>query len=347
MLKLEDLAIGYKTRRRETVVASGIDLSLAGGEFVCLLGANGAGKSTLLRTVAGMQPPLAGRVLIDGADMSRCDAQERAKLVSVVLTERTMAGLLTGRVMVSLGRYPHTGWFGALSPDDHRIVEEALRQTGAASFGERLVGELSDGERQRVMLARALAQQPKLLILDEITAFLDLPRRVEVMALLRGLARDSGRAVLISTHDLDLALRNADRVLLMGSDGALHDGAPEDLVLNGAFSDAFDSNGIDFDPMRGAFQVQRDGDVRIRLVGGSPVKREWTQRAIERKGFRGCDTDQPATQVVAAEIDLSNEEGWILRDHSGAKRCRSIYELISVLPDSASHIKAAEPDPGR
>ncbi|MEM9618908.1 MAG: ABC transporter ATP-binding protein [Pseudomonadota bacterium] len=339
MLKLEGLAIGYRARRQETLVATGIDLTLASGEFVCLLGANGAGKSTLLRTIAGMQPPLAGRVLIDGVDISLCGSQERAKLVSVVLTERTMAGLLTGRVMVSLGRYPHTGWFGALSPEDHQIVEGALKMTGAVSFGDRLVGELSDGERQRVMLARALAQQPKLLILDEITAFLDLPRRVEVMELLRGLARDSGRTVLISTHDLDLALRNADRVLLMGSDGRLRDGAPEDLVLNGDFSGAFDSDNIDFDPMRGAFQIQRNGDLWIRLKGGSPLKREWTKRAIERKGYRLCNATEQVSNVVA-EIDLSDADGWTLQDDTRAQKYRSIYELISVLPASAPQEKA-------
>ena len=338
MLKLEDLTIGYRSRRSDSAVARGINLSLRGGEFVCLLGANGAGKSTLLRTIAGMQPPLAGRVLIYETDVSRCGAGRRAKLVSVVLTERTMAGLLTGYLMVSLGRYPYTGWFGALSPEDCEIVEEALKMAGAEAFRDRLIGELSDGERQRVMLARVLAQQPRLLILDEITAFLDLPRRVEVMELLRRLAREFERAVLISTHDLDLALRNADWVLLMGSDGGVRAGAPEDLVLSGAFSDAFESDGIDFDPMRGAFQIPRDGDGRIRLTGDSPVRREWTQRAIERAGFRICGADDRAADAVA-ETDLSDAEDWTLRNGDGAKITRSIHELISVLSSNLVHEK--------
>ena len=326
MLKLENLAIGYRSRRREAVISKDIDLESTGGEFICLLGPNGAGKSTLLRTIAGMQASLEGRVLIDGVEISRCTAQQRAKLVSVVLTERTMAGLLTGYVMVSLGRYPHTGWFGDLSWNDNAIVEDSLRLAGAEAFGHRLVGELSDGERQRVMLARALAQQPKLLILDEITAFLDLPRRVEVMELLRGLALDTGRTVLISTHDLDLALRNADRLLLLGSDGTLYDGAPEDLVLNGAFSQAFSSEGIDFDLVRGAFQIKREGLVSIALSGGAPIRREWTRRAVERNGF---EVREVAAIIPdsGAVIDLSDSSGWTLREGRSSSFHKSIYQL--------------------
>jgi len=331
MLRLVDLTVGYRSKRRDVVVAKGIDLVLNEGEFVCLLGANGAGKSTLLRTVAGMQPPLAGQVFIDDADLSRCSTQHRARLVSVVLTERMMAGLLSGYVMVSLGRYPHTGWFGTLSPEDEQVVETCLRLAGAEPFRNRLVGELSDGERQRVMLARALAQQPRLLVLDEITAFLDLPRRVEVMELLRGLARESGHTILISTHDLDLAIRNADRVLLMAQDGVLHDGAPEDLVMNGAFADAFRGEGIAFDPMQGAFQICRSTGATIRLNGGSQLQRIWTQRAIERSGYSVCEAETGQSNAVA-EIEILETGGWTLSGRPGTGPHRSIYDLLRALP---------------
>ena len=184
ILRSQSLSIGYPGH----TVAADLNLHLTQGRLVCLLGPNGAGKSTLLRTLCAMQPPLAGQVLLNGVDIHTISSRELARLLSVVLTDRVQVGLLSAYELVSLGRYPYTGWNGRLSAEDHRIIRQSIEATGAQDLAARPVDELSDGERQKVLMARALAQQPKLLVLDEVTAFLDLPRRVDIMRTLRRLA---------------------------------------------------------------------------------------------------------------------------------------------------------------
>jgi len=312
MLELEAVDIGYRSRQGEIPVVRQIDLKLEAGEFTCLLGPNGAGKSTLMRTIAGMQPPLAGRLRIDGQDLLEISSRERARLFAVVLTERVTAGLLTSYALVSLGRHPHTNWLGRLTEKDHEIIRSAFDLAGATILAPRFVSELSDGERQRVMLARALAQEPRLMILDEITAFLDLPRRVEIMSLLKRLARETRCAVLVSTHDLDLALRNADCVWLLGNDGKLRSGAPEDLVLSGALAASFSDEGIDFDPLRGVLQARKMDGAPVMLVGEQSVHREWTQRALERCGFRVV-SEAVGNSGDCPRVEVLGEAGWTLR----------------------------------
>jgi iron complex transport system ATP-binding protein len=325
MLTIDRLTIGYRARGRETVVASEIDLTLREGELVCLLGPNGAGKSTLMRTVAGMQEPLAGHVLIDGEDIHDMPSRERATRLSVVLTERVEAGLLTAYALVSLGRYPHTSWSGKLTDRDHEVVWDCIRRVGAEELAHRHVGDLSDGERQRVMMARALAQEPRMMILDEITAFLDLPRRVEMMRLLRRLARETGRAILISTHDLDLALRAADRVWLLPKGGTLQSGAPEDLVLSGAFESAFASEGVDFDAARGAFQLHRHFVGEVELVGNG-LASLWTARTLEREGVHVWSGTGSAPEVRVV-VEGGDPVAWRIMTPAGDARHPTLYDL--------------------
>ncbi len=239
LLAARDLVAGYGGRRRR-VVLDHVSVELSAGEMVAVLGPNGAGKSTLLRTLAGMLPALGGRIELDGESLGSLSARRRARRIGVVLPDRVAPGMLRGSELVALGRYPRTGWSGRLGPGDLEVVERMLRLVGAAHLASRDVAALSDGERQRLMIARALAQEPGLLILDEPTAYLDLPGRVEVMGLLARLAR-AGSAVLISTHDLDLALRTAGRVWLLGHGGELRAGTPGELLGAGAFQQAFAS----------------------------------------------------------------------------------------------------------
>ena len=242
VLATHELAAGYGGRRPRTVL-SGISIELGRGELVAVLGPNGAGKSTLLRTLVGMQPPLAGGVEMLGSALTDLSPRQLARLVGVVLPERVAPGMLSAYDLVALGRYPHTGWSGTLGPEDAEAVDRAMASVGVSRFAGREVAALSDGERQKVMIARALAQEPKLLILDEPTAFLDLPGRIEVTHLLAALTRrgDADRSVLLSTHDLDLALRVADRVWLLDRRGRLRSGSPESLIQDGAFQAAFDN----------------------------------------------------------------------------------------------------------
>jgi len=295
-LATRGLAIGYAGR----LVADGLELRVRPGEVVALIGPNGTGKTTLLRTLAGLLPPLAGAVELIGDPLDALSARERARRLGVVLTERPETGWLTGFDLASAGRYPHTGWTGRFSPGDAAIVDRALDRVGAAAFRDRPVASLSDGERQRVMVARALAQQPRLLLLDEVTSYLDLPRRVAFFAMLAELAARDGYAVVISTHELELALRSADRLWLF--DGRrLLDGAPEDLILSGDFARVFAADDVRFDEEAGHFELRRP-TIRTVALSGDGARAAWTRRALERVGI-GID---PAASV---RVDVDGG-GW-------------------------------------
>lgn len=203
------LTVGYRGHR----VVEDISLSLPCGRLVCLLGPNGAGKSTLLRTLCGFQPPIAGTVTISGSDITTMSAAEVARLVSVVLTDRPPTPSLTAAEMVGMGRATYTGFWGRLGDDDRRLVSEAMQTVGIDSLATRRMGRLSDGERQKVMIAKALAQHTPVIVLDEPTAFLDYPSKVAVMKTLARLAHDEGKTILMSTHDLELATQLGDELM--------------------------------------------------------------------------------------------------------------------------------------
>lgn len=203
------LTVGYRGHR----VVEDISLSLPCGRLVCLLGPNGAGKSTLLRTLCGFQPPIAGTVTISGSDITTMSAAEVARLVSVVLTDRPLTPSLTAAEMVGMGRAPYTGFRGRLSDDDRRLISEAMQTVGVDSLATRRMGRLSDGERQKVMIAKALAQHTPVIVLDEPTAFLDYPSKVAVMKTLARLAHNEGKTILMSTHDLELAAQLGDELI--------------------------------------------------------------------------------------------------------------------------------------
>ena len=318
-LLAQDLVAGYNGQP----LLGPYQLHAARGEFVCLIGANGAGKSTLIRTLCGMQPALAGGILLDGRPLAAQTSRERARLLAVVLTDRVDTMLMTGYELACLGRYPHVGWGGKLRKADHEIVQTALLQAGAMPLAVKLVSHMSDGERQKIMIARALAQQPRLLVLDEATAFLDLPRRIELMQLLQDLAHRQQLSIVLSTHDLELALRYADALWLIDGQRHLHTGAPEDLALSGALSAAFSAEGLAFDLERGELRVGRGGGIPIR-VNGEGMRRVWAQRALQRLGFCIRDDAAPVVDVLDDGYALSLAPG-------GATRHGTVAALAAAL----------------
>ncbi len=330
VLTTNALSIGYKTRTdvgaAVRILAAALDLSLRPGELVCLLGPNGVGKSTLIRTLAGMQPPLAGRVMLAGTDMAILPPRDLARRLSVVLTERIDVGNLSAYALVALGRHPHTDWLGRLTPQDEAVVRWSIEAVGAVDLACRQVHELSDGERQRVLIARALAQEPAVLILDEPTAFLDLPRRVEIMRLLRRLAHTTGQAMLVSTHDLDLALRSADLLWLMAAGGTMHAGAPEDMILSGAFEDTFHSEGVAFDRQAGAFLINPQIQGQVALVGDGLLA-HWTRRALERAGFAVNTQDAHKPLCVSVYLD-HNRPVWQTSVNGTDQAHYCLYDLV-------------------
>jgi iron complex transport system ATP-binding protein len=274
-----------------------------------------------------MQPPLSGRVLLMGNEVHKCSANELAQQLSIVLTDRVDVGLMTAYALVALGRHPYTDWSGKLTAHDETVVQGAIEALNATELAHRPVSELSDGERQKIMIARALAQEPKLMILDEPTAFLDLPRRVEITQMLRNLAHKSGKAILMSTHDLDLALRSADRIWLMSPNGAVQIGAPEDLVLNGAFETAFHSEGVEFDIHHGSFKLSHDTIGRISLSGDG-VYGFWTRRALEREGFSIVSNDHLPLVTIHS---VNGQAEWLLKTPNSVEQHDSIYELLESI----------------
>jgi iron complex transport system ATP-binding protein len=298
-LLTHDLAVGYRTRRERRAVLERVSVSVAPGELVCVLGPNGIGKSTLMRTLGRMQPALWGGVELGGRPLESLTPFELAQRLGVVLTERVAVGALRVRQVVELGRYPHSGWFGSLGSRDHGVVSWALDAVGAAHLADRDFRQLSDGERQRVMVARALAQQPVLLLLDEPTAFLDVPSRVELMGLLRRLTRQSDLAVVLSTHDLELALRTADVVWLLLPGGDIVTGAPEDVVVSGAMAQAFEGRQIRFHPEERSFRWLT-GERGHAAVHGHGLRARMARAVLEREGY-AVEAGGPTGVVVRIE----------------------------------------------
>ncbi len=296
VLQANKLTIGYGTTR----LLSNIDVAIQAGSLVCLLGPNGVGKSTLLRTLTGMQPALAGAISLNGTLLARLSGQSLARQLGVVLTERPDVGILSTYELVALGRHPYTGWFGRLSKDDEQIIREAIIAVGAEALATQSFTELSDGQRQKIMIARALAQEPNLIVLDEPTAFLDLPHRLDILRLLRQIAHDEGRSVLLTTHDLDLALHFADTIWLMGPAQPIQIGTPEELALNGAIQKIFPA----FDENNGGFTVHADHHGTEIAIQGDMTSKEyfWTKRALQRIGFRLQET---AARAIQLEITAS------------------------------------------
>lgn len=243
LLEARNVSIGFRASGRDRVLNAALNVAVHSGEMICLVGPNGAGKSTLLRTLSGMQPPLAGEVWLEGRPLSAFSSAGRARRIAVVLTAPVDVDYMTAWEIAALGRYPHTGISGRLGVRDYEVVEWALRAAGAEALANRALRSLSDGERQKVMIARGLAQEPAVLLLDEPTAFLDLTHRTETMRLLQSIARGGvfGRplGVLLSTHELDLGLRLADEIWLLQAGQPLQSGRPAELRETGAFRAAF------------------------------------------------------------------------------------------------------------
>jgi iron complex transport system ATP-binding protein len=255
LLSLEDLAIGYSSKNRSVMVSKNISLSLAEGELVSLVGANGIGKSTLLRTIAGMQSALNGSILLNGKNLNNYTLHQLASQLSVVLTEAPASKNLTVSELISLGRQPYTNWMGKLSDADIAAIDLAMKATNTQNLFERKCYELSDGQLQRILIARALAQDTPLILLDEPTTHLDLYHRAYILKLLKNLARETKKTILFSSHEIDLAIQLSDKMIVMATNCTYFD-TPENLIREGHFETLFPKDTIDFDSKSGRFTIK-------------------------------------------------------------------------------------------
>lgn len=325
-LKTDTLSIGYRKGKQEKLIHSRLTLGIRSGELLCLMGPNGAGKSTLLRTLAGVQSPLSGQVLVNGKDIHSLPPQERARHISLVLTETVSAGNMSVLELVALGRYPHTSWGGSLSESDKRTIRQALEDVGIRELAHRKLYELSDGQRQKALIARALAQDGELIILDEPTAHLDLINRLQIMRLLRMLALRRQKAIVVATHELELALQSADRLWLLSQqqEEGLMEGVPEDLVLNGSLAKAFSRTGYHFDQESGQFVEEIHSCIPVQLKGEGMI-RTWTRKALRRNGYEATETEAP----LSVEIKESDRKIlWQVSSAKGSFTVASVEELL-------------------
>lgn len=310
-LSAKGLHIGYRMKSNKVhSVHTDLSLGLRSGELTCLLGLNGAGKSTLLRTLCGFQPPLAGEIMLLGRDIRTYTQRELSRIIGVVLTEKTNAGGITVHELVALGRHPYTGFFGGLSSEDLSIVEESLRAVGVEHKAQSYVSELSDGERQKVMIAKVLAQKCPIIILDEPTAFLDVTSRIETMVLLRRLAREQDKTILLSTHDLDMAIQMGDALWLQNKNTPLYCGAPEDLILSGRLSNFFNRDQVKFDLQTGKLNLPAS-DKAIALKG-DPLVCYWVGNALVRMGYNpseGANDDPLVACYSADKLEFKDVDG--------------------------------------
>ncbi len=315
MIQIKDLSIGYREKNKEKVIAAHINADIHGGELTCLLGTNGVGKSTLLRTLSAFQPKLNGSIYIEGKELGDYTDKQLARMVSVVLTEKCDIRNLSVTNLIGMGRSPYTGFWGTLRKEDRAVIDRAISLTGIEPLAHRMVHTLSDGERQKVMISKALAQETPIILLDEPTAFLDYPSKVEMMQLLHRLSRQTGKTIFLSTHDLELALQAADCLWLMSPSEGIAVGTPEDLALDGRLARFFVRRGVRFDEHSGLFRVEFTCHTRLRLTGEGQ-RYTMVRKALRRNG-------------IEANREVETEYG-IRIDESGYTFCRNAEPVASV-----------------
>jgi iron complex transport system ATP-binding protein len=308
-MKTAGLAVGYEKDKKGHTLFDNLNLTLSSGELICFMGSNGIGKSTLIRTLARLQKPLEGTIEI-----------VNNQSVAVVLTDRINSALMTVHDLITYGRYPYLNWNVSLSKHDRKLIDNAIQQVHLESIIDKKLFELSDGQLQMVMIAKALAQDTPILFLDEPTAHLDLNNRVEIMNLLRSLCRTSGKSILIATHELDLALQTADRIWLATQDKKIIDGIPEDLVLNGTFDQVFQFKGFDLKTGKMTHEVYRETSIQLEGEGHTYL---WTKNALERNGYSILE----AAERIVSFKDENGKSIWF----SENSRFETIKELLNGL----------------
>lgn len=315
VMQTKELSVGYDGR---TVVAD-INLEALKGQFICLLGPNGSGKSTILRCLAGLLAPLHGSVFLKDNLLYHMEPKDLSRTMAVVLTERLSPGLITVFEIVAMGRYPYTDFFGHLSREDEEKTWEALRLVGARDLAERYFNELSDGERQKVLIARALVQEPEVIILDEPTTYLDVKHRLEVMEILRELSRRKGITVILSLHEIDIALKSCETVLLVKNGKILASGPPEEILTEEMVAEVYGIESAHFSSCLGGIEMSNSGGAQVFVLAGAgsgaPV-----YRLLNKYGF----------SIITGVIHENDIDYYVGRALGGAVVGEQPFEEISL-----------------
>jgi iron complex transport system ATP-binding protein len=327
ILSIQNADFGYITKSHRNILLAGINLEINKNELIGLIGRNGSGKSTILRTLVRIQELAGGKIFLDNKNINEFHRPEFARTVAFVSTGILEVEGMSIRELVSLGRFPYTNWIGNLTDEDHEIIDRSLNMVGITSLANRKLNEVSDGERQRAMIARTLAQNTRVIILDEPTAFLDLPAKYDLINLLHNLTNE-GKTIIYSSHDLNISIKFSDRLWIIDN-GEVFDGAPEDMILNNTFSRIFESDKIAFNPATGDFELKRTPDKTVFLYGNDEICVDWTKHALIRNGFQLSDTE-----ITFPSVQVKKENGkiiWILQKDNQNLLYESVYEMLFSL----------------
>lgn len=327
ILQLDKLSIGYRAHGRFEEIMGDISASASSGEMIAVIGANGVGKSTLLRSIIRLQDPLDGKITLKGRNITDYSQSDLARYYSFVSASTTVSNNLTVFELVALGRFPHTNWIGRIRGDDITIIESSISSVDLTKFRDRKLSEMSDGERQRAMIARALAQDTQFIVLDEPTAYLDLPNKYELIALLRDIVERESKTVIYTTHDLHIAIGESDKIWLLGKNN-LYEGSPEDLMREGRFANLFDESKLEFADESGLYIFPSKTIGKI-AIDASHKLDKLTRRAILRLKIEiGSDSFLP---LIKARGDYKNAEWKIYIDGRETKLFTDIYNLSNYL----------------
>lgn len=280
MLRTNNLSVGYDKK----VVVSDINIEVKNGEILCLLGSNGAGKTTILRSLSKLITPIKGEIYLNDVDIKHISRKTLSKKMALVLTNRLLGDLMTVQDVVNMGRYPYTGFFGNLSKKDLMMVDDSLESVNAIHLKKRYFDELSDGEKQKVLVARALVQEPEIIILDEPTTHLDIKHRLELMNILKKLSKEKSISVILSLHEIDIALKSCDKVALVKNNKVIAYGQPEDMVDENMINSLYELDDKNFNSLLGAVEISNKSKNEVFIIGGggkaTPIYRAFTKRGI-------------------------------------------------------------------
>ena len=334
ILSLNSLKIGYASGRNENLLLPPLNACANKGELIAVIGKNGIGKSTLLRTLAGLQPSLGGDILYSGKNIRDYSRKDLAQKIGYISTEIVKVSNMRVYDLVALGRFPYTNWIGKIDLKNHEVITDAIEKTGISTLSGRFISELSDGERQKAMIARILAQDTGIMVMDEPTAFLDIGSKFEILHLMHLLSQNSGKTIIFSTHDLNVAMSQADKIWLI-LDNRLLEGAPEDLMIKGSFDHLFDSSVVQFNSENGTYSFRSEDRGAINVTGDG-IFRHWTEKAINRAGFSVSEEKSAPYLRVPSE----NNNNWQLLAGSSVREFVSVYELVNWL--STEYIRSIE-----
>lgn len=329
ILSFTKLEIGFVSGKFRHILLPPVDGTADEGELIAVIGRNGIGKSTLLRTLTGLQHLISGDLRLDSKPVQEYSRISLSAKIGYISTEIVKVSNMRVYDLVSLGRFPHTNWMGRINESDEKTISEAIIMTGMHGLRERPVTELSDGERQRTMIAMLLAQDTKIMVMDEPTAFLDISSKFEIIHLLLELTRTRKKTIIFSTHDLTTAVSQADKIWLLKGEGLI-EGAPEDLMLKEAFTHLFDESKVKYNAADGSFAIRNEEKGAVTLRGDGE-KKYWTEKALVRAGYSISDSKSALEIETPSEIN----EKWRCRTPGNSKEFTSIYELVTWIRDSS------------